>query len=262
MSGSTLAASGLHVRLGRREVLRGLDVAFPPGQLTIIVGPNGAGKTTLVRALAGLIPPSGGSVTFGGTRIETIARLERARLFAYLPQNGGVSWPLPVRALVALGRMPYGEAPEKLTEEGRRAVREAIAAAGLRGFEERPVTELSGGERGRALLARALATKAPVLLADEPVAALDPRHQLLVLDVLRGLARGGGIVVAVMHDLSLASRFADEILLMDAGVIVASGAPEEVLTATRLEGVFAIEAAVSREAGGLTITPRRALRVE
>jgi iron complex transport system ATP-binding protein len=261
MSAAALAAAALHVRLGRREVLRGLDVAFPPGRLTIVVGPNGAGKTTLLRALAGLVPPSGGSVTFCGLPIQRRSRLERARTLAYLPQNGGVWWPLPVQALVALGRLPHGEAPEGLTEEGRRAVRDAIAAVGLVGFEERPVTELSGGERGRALLARALATKAPVLLADEPVAGLDPRHQLLVLDVLRGLARSGGLVVAVMHDLTLASRFADAIVLMDGGIIVANGTPGEVLTASRLETVFGIEAAVLQEEDGLTIRPRRPLPV-
>ncbi|HZB38705.1 MAG TPA: ABC transporter ATP-binding protein [Beijerinckiaceae bacterium] len=261
MTSLVLAARDLGVRLGRREVLRGLDVAFRPGRLTIVVGPNGAGKTTLLRTLAGLVSPSSGNVTHGDAPVQAMARSDRARAIAYLPQNGEVSWPLPVRALVALGRLPYGEAPERLTPAGRAAIEQALAQVGLLGFEDRPATELSGGERGRALLARALATKAPVLLADEPVAALDPRHQLLVLEVLRGLAHAGGVVVAVMHDLSLASRFADRILLMTGGRIVAEGAPADVLTAERLEAVFGIEAAVSSEAGGLTITPRRALPV-
>ena len=261
MSAAALVARGLHVRLGRREVLRGVDIAFPPGRLTVVVGPNGAGKTTLLRALAGLIPPSAGSVAFGEAPVHAMTRVERARALAYLPQNGEISWPLPVGALVALGRLPYGEAPGRLSDDGRLAVTEAIVAVGLLGFEDRPVTELSGGERGRALLARALATKAPALLADEPVAALDPRHQLLVLEVLRGLVRSGRLVVAVMHDLSLASRFADEIVLMDGGRIVAQGTAGEVLTASRLEAVFGIEAVVFQEEGGLTITPKRALPI-
>ena len=129
-------------------------------------------------------------MTLGAAPMQAMARAERARAIAYLPQNGEVSWPLPVRALVALGRLPYGEAPERLSAgRPRGGRRRRSPQVGLSGFEDRPATELSGGERGRALLARALATKAPVLLADEPVAALDPRHQLLVLEVLRGLAR-------------------------------------------------------------------------
>jgi iron complex transport system ATP-binding protein len=200
-----------------------------------------------------------GAVMLGERSIEDIPRAERARAIAYLPQNGSVAWPLPVEDIVALGRLPYGEAPGQLTEAGRGAVAAAMAAVGLDGFEARQATELSGGERARALLARALATKAPVLLADEPVAALDPRHQLLVLQVLRDLASAGGLVLAVMHDLSLAARFADEIVLMGERRIVASGAAAEVLTEARLEAVFGIEALVSREAFGLAITPSRAL---
>jgi iron complex transport system ATP-binding protein len=262
MTTRELAARDLQVRLGRRAVLPGLDAVFPPGRMTVVVGPNGAGKTTLLRVLAGLIPPSAGAVTLGGTPVRSMARGERARALAYLPQNGEIAWPLLVRDLVALGRLPYGEAPDRLTGQGRAAVARAIAAVGLTGFENRPAPELSGGERGRALLARALATQAPALLADEPVAALDPRHQLLVLEVLRGLAGDGGVVVAVMHDLSLASRFGDAIVLMDGGRIVAQGAPGAVLTAPQLETVFGIEAGVTAEAGGLTITPRRALPVD
>jgi iron complex transport system ATP-binding protein len=189
-------------------------------------------------------------------------RAVRAKRIAYLPQSGGVSWPLPVRDVVALGRLPHGEAPDALRPEGERAVAEAVAAVGLLGFEDRPVTELSGGERARALLARALAVEAPVLLADEPVAALDPRHQLLVLAVLRERARAGATVVAVMHDLALASRFADRMVLLDQGRLVADGTPVEVLTAARLESVFGIEAVVAGAGEGLTVTARRALPLD
>jgi iron complex transport system ATP-binding protein len=259
MSAPEILIRGLTVRLGRREALSGLDLSFRPGELGVVVGPNGAGKTTLLRAIAGLVPPSAGSVALGSEPVGEMSRAARARRIAYLPQIGGISWPLPVRDVAALGRLPHGEAPDRLPPEGERAVADAIAAVGLRGFEARPVTELSGGERARALLARALATKAPVLLVDEPVAALDPRHQLLVLDVLRRQARAGGVVVAVMHDLALASRFADGIVLLDRGRAVAAGAPGEVLTAARLEAVFGIEAVVCAGEDGLAITARRAL---
>jgi iron complex transport system ATP-binding protein len=251
----------LSVRLGRREVLTGLSLTLPAGRLTVVAGPNGAGKTTLLRTAAALVHPTAGTVLIGDASVHGMDRAVRAKRIAYLPQAGGVSWPLPVRDVAALGRLPHGEAPGALRPEGMRAVADAIEAVGLLGFEDRPVTELSGGERARALLARALAVEAPVLLADEPVAALDPRHQLLVLDVLRERARRGATVVAVMHDLALASRFADCIILLDRGRLVADGRPAEVLTAARLEAVFGIEATVAAEGEGLAIMPRRALPI-
>jgi iron complex transport system ATP-binding protein len=259
VSAPALRASGLHVRLGRRSVLAGLDLLIEPGALTIVVGPNGAGKTTLLRALAGLLPPSQGGVTVGSRPLTSLSAAERARTIAYLPQSGSIAWPIPVRSVVALGRMPHGERSTHLTDRGEAAVAAAIAAAGLHGFEARPATELSGGERARVLLARALATQAPILLADEPVAALDPRHQLLVLDVLREQARGGASVVAVMHDLPLAARFADRVLLMREGRIEADGSPRDVLTPAQLAKSFGIEASVTERDGALLITPSRAL---
>jgi iron complex transport system ATP-binding protein len=155
--------------------------------------------------------------------------------------------------------MPHGERGAALSARGEAAVSNAIEAAGLRGLEARPATELSGGERARVLLARALATEAPILLADEPVAALDPRHQLLVLDVLRARARSGATVVAVMHDLPLAARYADRMLLLQEGRLAADGAPADVLTPARLAASFGIEASVLQDGEMLLVTPRRAL---
>jgi iron complex transport system ATP-binding protein len=185
-----------------------------------------------------------------------LARLratERARSIAYLPQGGTIAWPLPVADVVALGRLPHGERPGALPESGWNAVAAAIAQVGLTGFETRSATELSGGERARVLLARALAVEAPVLLADEPVAALDPRHQLVVLDVLQARARRGGIVVAVMHDLALAARFADDVVLLEGGHVGACGAPATVLTAARLAESFGIVARVELVEGRLLV---------
>jgi iron complex transport system ATP-binding protein len=254
-----LVARSLSVDLGRRRALTGVDLALEPGRFTVIIGPNGAGKTTLLRALAGLLPPSAGSVTLDGAPIGRMRAGDRARAIAYLAQSGTVAWPLPVRSVVALGRLPHGEKPDALPAAGRAAVAEAMIGADLEGFEDRPATELSGGERARVLLARALATKAPVLLADEPVAALDPRHELIVLDVLKRQARAGATVVAIMHNLTLAARFADEIVLVDGGRLKAHAAPVEVLTEERLSESFGISAHVSNGPDGLVVVADRPL---
>ncbi|QFU14886.1 ABC transporter ATP-binding protein [Microvirga thermotolerans] len=254
-----LVARSLSVRLGRNQALAGIDLALAPGRLTVVVGPNGAGKSTLLRALAGLLAPSSGSVLLSGVPVGRLRAAERARSVAYLPQNGQVAWPLPVAEVVALGRLPHGEAPGALPPEGREAVAAALAAVGLRGFEDRPATELSGGERARVLLARALATRAPAILADEPIAALDPRHELVVLDVLKAQARAGALVVAIMHNLTLAARFADEVVLLDRGRLRAHAPPAEVFTEARLAESFGIAAHVAREEGGLLVVADRPL---
>jgi iron complex transport system ATP-binding protein len=257
-----LSVKHLSVALGRRLVLSGIDLDLEPGCFTVVIGPNGAGKTTLIRALAGLVAPQAGAVTFDGVPVGRLRAVERARAIAYLAQGGTIAWPLPVTSVVALGRLPHGERPDALTPAGQEAVAAAIASVGLRGFEHRAVTELSGGERARVLLARALATQAPVLLADEPMAALDLRHQLVVLEVLRNRARAGATVVAVMHDLSLAARFADEIILLGEGHILARGAPAAVLTDARLASSFGVAARISTDGDRIFITADRPVMID
>jgi iron complex transport system ATP-binding protein len=254
-----LEIRSLAVVLGARRVLQGIDLSLEPGCLTVLIGPNGAGKTTLLRAMAGLVRPSAGEVALNGAAVARMRGAERARAIAYLPQGGGVAWPLPVASVVALGRLPHGEKPDHLPTEGRTAVNVALRSVGLEGFENRPATSLSGGERARMLLARALATQAPVLLADEPVAALDPRHQLIVLEVLKAHARAGATVVAILHDLNLAARFADRIVLLDQGKIEASGSPEAVMTEARLASSFGIRAKIGTEGGHLLVVPQSPL---
>jgi iron complex transport system ATP-binding protein len=250
-----LAATGLVARLGRREVLHGCDLALRAGEFVVVAGPNGAGKSTLLRCLAGLVAPQAGEVTFGGRPLASLSRTGRACAIAYLPQHGSVAWPMTVADLVMLGRLPHGATREAHAPTDREAVEAAIAAVDLAGFALRDVTRLSGGERSRALLARALATRAPVLLCDEPLTALDPAHQLLVLDLLREEARRGVAVVAVMHDLAAAARHADRLVALHKGRIAADGAPADVLTPNLLEAVFGIRAVIEEREGGLLLLP-------
>jgi iron complex transport system ATP-binding protein len=239
---SALAAKNVTVRLGAREIVRDASLTLNAGELVALVGPNGAGKTTLMRALAGLIPADG-AIALDGRPLSSLKARERARAIAYLPQGHVFHWPMSVAAIVMLGRAPHADTFSSTTPDDRAAVARALAMTETEAFADRAVTTLSGGERARVALARALATQAPVLLADEPTAALDPRHQLTVMELLRQAARGGGAVLAIMHDLTLAARFADRVAVMDRGAIVADGDPAAAMSHERLAAVFGIESA-------------------
>jgi len=242
MSGPLLTARDLNVRLGNRVVLKDVSLALSPGHLVALVGPNGAGKTTLLRALAGLIP-SEGAIEIGGKALSSLPLRERAKRFGYLPQGHVVHWPLPARDIVALGRYPHGATdPARLTPKDMEAVQRAMQAVDVIGFSDRRVTELSGGERSRVALARALAVEAPVILADEPTASLDPRHQIDVMKNLRATADKGVLVIVVTHDLGLAARFADHVLVLQDGRLVSQGAPSEALSEQVMAEVFRISA--------------------
>jgi iron complex transport system ATP-binding protein len=237
-----LSARGLGVTLSRRVVLKDVSLALSPGHLVALVGPNGAGKTTLLRALAGLIP-SDGDVEIGGDTLSSLSLRERAKRFGYLPQGHVVHWPLPARDIVALGRYPHGATdPARLSPKDADAVLRAMQAVDVMEFSERRVTELSGGERSRVALARVLAVEAPVILADEPTASLDPRHQIDVMNNLRTIADKGVLVIVVTHDLGLAARFADHVLVLREGRLVSQGAPTEALSEQVMADVFRISA--------------------
>jgi iron complex transport system ATP-binding protein len=244
-----LRAADVSVELGGIRVVDRATFELAPGALTVLVGPNGAGKTTLMRALAGLIPASG-VIELTGRPLAGYSPRERARRIAYLPQGHVFHWPMSVAAVVALGRHPYADAFAPLADADREAVGRALAMTAIEPWASRAVTTLSGGERARVALARVLATQAPVLLADEPTMSLDPRHQLLVMELIARAAHDGAAVLAIVHDLALAARFADCVLMMQHGRLVDAGAPHAVLTPQRIAEVFAVEASITDSAVG------------
>jgi iron complex transport system ATP-binding protein len=232
---STIRAAGLGVRLGERAVLHAIDAELSTGW-TAVVGPNGAGKSTLLRALAGLLPGTTGSVEIDGMPLAALAAQQRARKIAWLSQLSPADADLTVRETVALGRLPHVGLFGAMRPEDDAAVDDALTRMACRDWQDRRLPQLSGGERQRVLLARALATQAPILLLDEPTTHLDPPHQVSLIRLLRELA-GNCVVVSVLHDLSLALH-ADQLLLLDAGRVQAHGSSRSPLLHHALAAVF------------------------
>ncbi|GBQ20506.1 ABC transporter ATP-binding protein [Tanticharoenia sakaeratensis] len=228
------------VRSGTRALLEQVTLDVAPGMLLGLIGPNGAGKTTLLRVLAGLLAPSAGQVLLDARPLSSLPGDARGRAIAYLPQSPELAPGMAVADIVALGRLPHRS--RGTHREDARAIERAMARTGVEPFAHRMAGLLSGGERARVALARALAVEAPILLADEPAAALDPAQALGVMALLRDLADAGMAVVIVMHDLALAPRFCTHLSLLHDGRLVASGAPSAVLTDAALHDVYGITA--------------------
>jgi iron complex transport system ATP-binding protein len=252
-----LRAEGLAVRLDGRDVLIGMDLALCRGW-TAIVGPNGAGKSTLLRALAGLQPLQAGRVLLDGRALVTITAAERARRVAWLAQQGDVTGELTVRETIELGRIAHLGVTGRPGPADQAAVARAMAFVECGPWSARRLHELSGGERQRVLLARVLATEAPLLLLDEPTTHLDAPHQVALARLFRRLATDRA-VVTVLHDLPIALQ-ADRIVVLRAGRLVADGAPDDPALQRSLESVF--DAAIRIEAGGTGRPPRAALTLE
>jgi len=239
-----LVATDLTLEVKGTALVRNASFRLAPGDLACLLGPNGAGKTSLIRASLGLEKPSGGRAMLAGEDTRRLSPVTRARSLAYLPQIRPLAWPNPVRDVVALGRFSHGAALGRLGREDSDAVARALADCDLTDLADRPADTLSGGELARMHCARAFAAGAPLLVADEPTAALDPRHQFRILDLIADfVARGGGALV-VLHDVQLAARYATRLIWMKDGHVLADGPPAETLTAARLEQVYGVRAHV------------------
>ncbi|WP_394347878.1 heme ABC transporter ATP-binding protein [Haloprofundus sp. MHR1] len=243
---AAIRVDDLAVELGGVSVLDGVDATVERGAFVGLVGPNGAGKTTLLRSLSGLIRPDRGSVAVDGVPIAGRSSKAVSRLVATVPQDTSLSFDFDVRETVAMGRSPHLGRFERFGPEDERAVDDAMERTEVTQFADRSVTAVSGGERQRVLLARALAQDAPVLLLDEPTASLDINHQVRTLELVRDLVASGKTVVAAIHDLNLAAHYCDDLLLLGDGRVLAAGDPQSVLTEANLETAFGANAVVSR----------------
>lgn len=257
---SILRAESVTYRAGDATLVDEVSLDVQPGALLALVGPNGAGKSTLLRLLSGLLRPSQGSVTLDGRPLSSIGAKELARKRAVLAQDNQVSFAFRVDEVVAMGRAPWRGTG--LAERDDEAVREALQLADVTHLAERSFLSLSGGEKARVSLARVLAQAAPIMMLDEPTAALDLRHQEDVLRVASASARSGTAVVIVVHDLSLAAAYADQVVMLDAGRIVSRGTPGHVLNAPTISDVYGIDVRVVDDAAGPIIVPVRPVRPE
>lgn len=233
-----LSALDLRVSLGGRSVLEGVSLAVHPGEMLAVVGPNGAGKTTLLRCLAGILPFQAGAVLVEGQPVEKFARRELASILSYLPQESWTEFGIRVRDAVALGRFPYCGPFRPLRAEDRAAVRKAMERADVAHLADRPLPTLSGGERRRVHLARAIAQNARVLVLDEPTTALDVGHACSLMELLKELAEAGCAVVLSVHDLTFSVRGPNRAVLIHQGRVAATGVPAEVLTGDAARAAF------------------------
>ncbi len=237
-----IRAEGLQVSRDGISVLEHVSFSLGAGEILGLVGPNGAGKTTILKLLAGVLKTERGQIEALGKSIARISRQTLARELGYLPQEAEVHWPLAVERVVALGRVPHLMPWEDLKSVDERIIEDAMRATDTIRLRGRRIDHLAGGEKALVMIARLLAGEPKILLADEPVQGLDPSHALQVMELLRGIASNDRGVLVVLHDLALASRFCDRILLLREGRIVASGKPEDVFTPEHLKASYHIEA--------------------
>jgi iron complex transport system ATP-binding protein len=245
-----LAGVGISVLHGAARALDGVSLELRAGELVALVGPNGSGKSTLLRVLLGADRPTSGSVTLDGSPLATITPRTRARSLTMVVEGSPTDFAVLVRELVSLGRIPFEGLLGGTSREDESAIEEAMGLTDVLALADRTIDTLSAGELQRAHLARAFAQKAPIVLLDEPTANLDPLHQLEAMALLRAFVRRGGAAIVALHDLSLAARACDRVIVLQQGRVRADGPPVDVLTPELLAEVFRVRARVSRDEGG------------
>ncbi len=251
-----LEAQSVSLKMGNIQCLDSVDLQLKKGELVGLIGPNGAGKSSLLKVMAGLQKTAHGTVLLQGKDISNCNSRERGKMLGYLEQNGDIHWPLQVKRLVELGRVPHMPSWGSISEQDQYKIETALKQTDTWNLKERTATTLSGGEKCRVLLARVLAGEPEILLADEPIAALDPAHQLMVMNSFQQFVDVGGAAIIALHDLSIAARYCHQLALLQDGQLIIKGAPDEVLTEERLASVYGVKATLGRDANNcLTIAP-------
>jgi iron complex transport system ATP-binding protein len=256
---SELVLKDVNIDLGPRRIISGVSLTAAAGELIGLIGANSVGKSTLIRGIAGLIPAASGTIQWQGQSVPLMAPGVRARTITYLPQGQTFHWDVSVRHVVALGRVPHLAPMSRMAKADDAAIATAMERAEILHLADRSVMQLSGGERSRVLFARALATDAPVFLADEPTTSLDPYHQLHAMELLRQQAEEGKCVIAVLHDLSLAARFCDRVIVLHDGRVIADAPPRDALTPEHLTTAYQIEVYRGEREQNLVLVPWKRL---
>ncbi len=256
---SLLSANNISLSFGDNQVLQNVSLSVKRGEVIGLIGPNGAGKTSLLRILANLQNPDHGQVDLQGKNLSDTAIKQLAQQIGYLAQGAPAHWPLLAEKVVELGRLPYQSLNQSLWQglntKDKKIIDQAISQTEIDHLRQRPITTLSGGERMRVLLARLFASEPTLILADEPVAALDPYHQLHIMELLREHAANKGAVIVVLHDLNLAARFCDRLALLHKGKIAVEGKPALVLDNKNLRDVYGIEAKYLKDDSQFAVIP-------
>ena len=237
-----LLIKDVSLTIGQASILNTISATVQAGEIVGLIGPNGAGKSSLLKSILGLVKIDSGVIELGGRNLTGMKAKERARMMTYAAQGAPVHWPLSVERIVSLGRIPHLSPWQNLRLEDNAEIEKALTITDCQHLKGRLVTTLSGGERARVLLARTIATGAPYILADEPVASLDPFHQLQVMRILKDHAKSGGAVLVVLHDLGLAARYCDNLILLHQGQLIDQGAPENILNEQNMAHVFKVAA--------------------